>query len=269
MIIFVVVKRGLSDREGSRHIYFCRVYSIRILGEIIDLSILCESEMLVVIILFTVLFLESGFFDSVKDAIGIRVGCVLDRDAVVRNAVESSVIRSHGRMSGTVDVIYILAGEYFSGVVGRTAEMNDDRIPLKSFVDKIGTDTAYVADPVKILPILHDTHLAAHVAFFHDLIEYIDSVETILGLRLFIDGEHESQRALFEKLLIHDLSGQRASGELGLGFGFGHRFRYRFGFRLRDRFGCCLDDCCVCCRSFLCLLFCFNCSFFLLSLSGG
>ena len=144
--------------------------------------------------------------------------------------------------------------------------MDDDRIPLKSFIDEVGADTADVADPLKILPILHDTHLAAHIAFFHDLIEDIDSVETVLGLGLLINGEHESQRALFEKFFIHDLAGQRASGKFGLGLGFG--LRDRLGFRFGNGFSCRVDDSGVCRCGFFCRFFCFNCSF-LLSLSGG
>ena len=104
--------------------------------------------------------------------------------------------------------------------------MDDDRIPLQSLIDEIGADASDIAESVKTLPVLHDAHLTAHVAFFHDLIEDIDSVETVLGLRLLVDRVHNSQRALFEELLIHYLTGQRASGKLRLGLGF------RFGLGL-------------------------------------
>ena len=112
--------------------------------------------------------------------------------------------------------------------------MNDNGIPFKSLIDKIGADTADIADAVKSLPILQDTHLTAHITFFHDLIEDIHAVQAILGLSLFVDRIHDGQRTLLEELLIHHFTGHRAAGQLRLGFGF----RYGFRFRLRLRFRC-------------------------------
>ena len=237
MIVFIVVECGLGDRIGTCHVDLPRVYSVGILGQIVYFTVLGEGEVLLVIIFFAVLALETGLVDRFIDIVGIGICGVLNGNAVVRDAVEGAVRRSHRRMIGTVDVVNVLTGKDLAGIVGRSAEVDDDRIPFKRFIDKIGTDASDIADPVKTLPILQNAHLTAHVAFFHDLIEYVDSVETILGLCLFVDGVHNGQRALLKELFVHDLAGQRASGKLGLGF--------RLGFGLGNR-GCRhLNNCCI------------------------
>ena len=220
MVILIIIKCGLCDRIGACHIDLVCVYSIRILLESIDLAILRKGEVLLVIIAFTVFSLKSGLIDRVIDVLGIGIRGVLNRDTVVGNAVVCAVIGTHNA-ADTVDIVDIVTCKDAAGVIYRSAEVKDDGIPFQCLEDKIGADTSDISYPVKTLPVLHDAHLAAHVSFFHDLIEDVYSVQTILRLCLLVDGIHNSKGTLFEEFFVHDLAGERAARGLRLGFGLG------------------------------------------------
>ena len=103
--------------------------------------------------------------------------------------------------------------------------MNDDGIVFQSRIDKIVADAADIADPLDPLPVLHDTHLAAHAVFFHDLIENIDGIESVLRLRLLVDRIHKGKRTLVSQICVDPLIRQKASNQslcrcLILGGGF-------------------------------------------------
>lgn len=89
--------------------------------------------------------------------------------------------------------------------------MNDDGIVFQSRIDKIVADAADIADPLDPLPVLHDTHLAAHAVFFHDLIENIDGIESVLRLRLLVDRIHKGKRTLVSQICVDPLIRQKAS----------------------------------------------------------
>ena len=86
--------------------------------------------------------------------------------------------------------------------------MDDDRIPFKRLVNKVGADAADIADPLEVLPILDDTHLAAHVALFGHLIEYVHIAESVLRLRCLVNGIHDRNRSLLSDLRFNSLAGQ-------------------------------------------------------------
>ena len=164
--------------------------------------------MLLVVISSSVLRLEACLSDRFLDVLSIGISSVL-RPAAGGNSVEAAVIRTEDT-SYAIDVIDVFPGKDVLCVVDRSAVVNDDGIPLQRFVDKICPDAADIADPLKILPVLDDTHLSAHIALFDDLIEDVDIAQAILGLRFLVDGIHDCDRSLRGQLRVNRLSRQHA-----------------------------------------------------------
>ena len=205
-VLGVVGQRGFCDREAVSHIQVHRAHRITILLE--RVALLREGEVLLVVVSSSVLRLEARFPDGFFDVLRVSVSSVL-RPAAGGNSVEAAVIRTEDT-ANAVDVIDVFSGEDVLSVVDRSAVVDDNGIPLQCLVDKICPDAADVADPLKVLPVLDNSHLAAHAALFDDLIEDIDVAQAVLGLRFFVDREHDRDRSLSGQRRVDGLSGQNA-----------------------------------------------------------
>ena len=192
-ILRIVGERRLRAGETLLHIDVHCAYGIRVLLQ--GVSLTCKSEVLLVVVGSSVILRETGFLDGLGNVLSIGISRVL-RAAPSGNPVEASVIRSE-RSADTVDIVDITSCEDVVRIVDGAAVVDDDGIPLQCFVNKIRADTADIADALQLLPILDDSHLAAHVPFFTDLIEDIDIAESVLRLRLLVDREHDRDRPLF------------------------------------------------------------------------
>ena len=129
----------------------------------------------------------------------------------VVDAVIGTVIAAQDT-ADTVQIIEVFAAGDIDQPVDRAAEVEHDGIVAHGLQHEIGTCAADIADQTQIMPVLNDTHLTAHIAFFDHFIEDVYFVEAILRLCFIVDGIHDSDRTLFFNLGADLFIGYAAAG---------------------------------------------------------
>ena len=153
--------------------------------------------------------LETGFLGCCHNMLAIRE-CGMLGSTACRDTIEGTVSRSHDT-AYTVKILHVFSCQNIFYIQFRTAEVNDDRIIFKGRIYEIITDTSDIPDPVKFLPVFQNSHLSAHAAFFHDLIEDCHIAESVLRLRLFVDRVHDSKRTGLCNIFVLPFIGKRAA----------------------------------------------------------
>ena len=146
----------------------------------------------------------------------------------------------------TVDVVHIFQ---IRDCEGALSVVGIDRIVLSREICIVGTAASDGTDPLDIIIVLEDRHVAVHIALHRRLVDNIRPVDAVLGQRCFIIAHHDRNRASVSFRHIHHLTGQ-VTLDLSVDF---FAFLRTFRFRLRLRRRLCLEDDRFCLLWRLCL----------------